>query len=145
MHIAVLGGGIQGCCLALVLARRGATVDLFDRNSFLLSRAAVANEGKIHLGYMYAGDRTLLTARMMIRGALSFAPFFVRHLGTSFDGAAISEPAVYLVHRESQQPVEQVSDYLAQVHAMVCEAARRHKRATISAPNSTPDCGGEPP
>ncbi|MGH6684768.1 MAG: FAD-dependent oxidoreductase [Pseudolabrys sp.] len=123
MHIAVLGGGLQGCCIALVLARRGATVDLFDCNPSLLSRAAVANEGKIHLGYMYAGDPSLLTAGMMMRGALIFAPFFARHLDMPVDDIARSDPAVYLVHRESQRPVEQVADYFSQVHVMVREAA----------------------
>lgn len=121
MHIAVLGGGIQGCCIALVLARRGATVDLFDRNASLLSRTAVANEGKIHLGYMYAGDPSLFTARMMMRGALAFAPFFARHLGMSVHTIAVSDPAVYVVHRESQQSVEQVANYFSQVHAMIRE------------------------
>ena len=123
MHVAVLGGGLQGCCIALELARRGATVDLFDRNAQLLSRTAVANEGKIHLGYMYAGDPSLLTARMMMRGALVFAPFFARHLDMPIDDIACSEPAVYLVHRDSQRPVQQVADYLSQVHTVVCEAA----------------------
>ena len=80
---AVLGGGLQGCCVALALAERGIDVTLFDRNDQLLSRAAVANEGKIHLGYMYANDPSYSTARMMMQGALAFAPFFARHLGLS--------------------------------------------------------------
>lgn len=50
MRVAVLGGGLQGCCIALALADRGVEVTLFDRNDDLLSRTAVANEGKIHLG-----------------------------------------------------------------------------------------------
>ena len=49
MDVGVLGGGLQGCCVALALAERGAKVTLFDKNSELLSRAAVANEGKTHL------------------------------------------------------------------------------------------------
>jgi glycine/D-amino acid oxidase-like deaminating enzyme len=74
MCVGVLGGGLQGCCVALALAERGANVVLFDKNDALLSRTAVANEGKIHLGYMYAGDPTLSTAKTMMAGALSFAP-----------------------------------------------------------------------
>jgi glycine/D-amino acid oxidase-like deaminating enzyme len=79
----VLGGGLQGCCAALALAERATTVTLFDKNDALLRRAAVANEGKIHLGYMYAGDPTLATAKTMMTGALSFAPLLERHLGRS--------------------------------------------------------------
>ena len=60
----------------MALAARGGEVTLFDRNERLLSRAAVANEGKIHLGYMYANDPSLSTARMMVRGAFAFAPSF---------------------------------------------------------------------
>ena len=31
-RVAVLGGGLQGACIALELARRGVTVDLYERN-----------------------------------------------------------------------------------------------------------------
>src|SRR5262245_21825995 len=78
MLVGVLGGGLQGCCIALALAERKVRVTLFDKNDALLSRAAAANEGKIHLVYMYAGDPTLSTAKTMMAGALSFAPFLER-------------------------------------------------------------------
>ena len=104
MHVGVLGGGLQGCCVALALAAKGAKVVLFDRNEALLSRTAVANEGKIHLGYMYAADPTLSTARTMMKGALAFAPFFERHLDIPIDALATSAPAAYVVHRDSQHP-----------------------------------------
>jgi len=123
MHVAVLGGGLQGCCAALALAERAVNVTLFDRNDTLLSRTAVANEGKIHLGYMYAGDPTLSTAKIMTTGALSFAPFFQRHLGQPARALAMSLPASYVVHRESQQSVDDVSAYLTTVHALINEAA----------------------
>lgn len=114
-RIAVLGGGFQGCCIALELASRGIDVLLVDENEDLLTRTAVANEGKVHLGYMYAADPTLSTARTMMRGALAFAPFLRRHLG---EAAALdtSVPAVYVVHRDSQHDADQVAAYLAQVH-----------------------------
>ena len=32
MDVGVLGGGFQGCCVALALAERGAKVTLFDKN-----------------------------------------------------------------------------------------------------------------
>jgi len=123
MHVAVLGGGLQGCSTAMALADKGARVTLFDRNAQLLSRAAVANEGKIHLGYMYAGDPSLNTARMMLRGALSFAPFLSRHLELGYEDFALSTPAVYVVHRQSQKSVDEVGRYLAAVHSLVREAS----------------------
>jgi glycine/D-amino acid oxidase-like deaminating enzyme len=123
MRVGVLGGGLQGCCLALSLAERGVDVVLFDRNDQLLSRAAVANEGKIHLGYMYANDPSHSTARMMMQGALAFAPFFARHLGLPKDSMTVSRPAAYVVHRDSQRTPEQVSQYLSTVHSLIREAA----------------------
>ena len=114
---------MQGCCIALTLAERGLEVTLFDRNDALLSRTAVANEGKIHLGYMYAGDSTLSTAKTMMTGAFAFAPFFERHLGCPAQTLAVSDPAIYVVHRDSQQTVEAVSAYLSTVHGLIIEYA----------------------
>src|SRR3954465_3915099 len=119
MRVGVLGGGLQGCCLALSLAARGIDVTLFDRNEQLLSRAAIANEGKIHLGYMYANDPGYATARLMMQGALAFQPFFARHLGAAQGALTVSRPATYVVHRDSQRTPQQVSQYLAAVHAMI--------------------------
>jgi glycine/D-amino acid oxidase-like deaminating enzyme len=123
MRVGILGGGLQGCCVALALADRGVDVTLFDRNDRLLSRAAVANEGKIHLGYMYANDPGCSTARVMMQGALAFAPFFSRHLGLPKDAMTVSRPATYVVHRDSQRSPDQVSQYIASVHALIREAA----------------------
>ncbi len=47
---------------------RGVPVTLVDENADLLTRTAVANEGKVHLGYMYAADPSLRTARTMLAG-----------------------------------------------------------------------------
>jgi glycine/D-amino acid oxidase-like deaminating enzyme len=123
MKIGVLGGGLQGCTIALALAERGADVTIFDRNDALLTGVAIANEGKIHLGYTYAGDPSLATAKTMIKGALAFAPFFARHLSAPELALPTSIPAVYGVHRESQRPVEDVCRYLKVVHALIMEAA----------------------
>jgi 2-polyprenyl-6-methoxyphenol hydroxylase-like FAD-dependent oxidoreductase len=123
MLVGVLGGGLQGCCVALALADRGAKVFLFDRNDALLSRAAVANEGKIHLGYMYAGDSTLSTARTMMTGALCFAPFLERYLGRPAHSFSVSIPATYVVHRDSQRSADDVCAYLKTVHGLINEAA----------------------
>lgn len=123
MRVGILGGGLQGCCAALALAERGVEVTLFDRNDQLLSRTAVANEGKVHLGYMYANDPSYSTARMMINGALAFAPFFARHLGAAAESLGVSQPAAYAVHGDTQRNVDQVSEYLATVHSMIVDAA----------------------
>jgi hypothetical protein len=138
MRVAVLGGGLQGSCAALALAERGANVVLFDRNKALLSRTAVANEGKIHLGYMYAGDPTFSTARTMMTGALAFAPFLQRYLGTSPHVLETSTPSAYAVHRTSQHSPEMVSAYLTEVHRLIRDAARGRERAYFGLDLSAP-------
>jgi len=129
MDVGVLGGGFQGCCAALALAERSVNVTLIDRNDALLSRAAVANEGKVHLGYMYAGDPSLATAKTMITGALAFAPFLERQLCQSAQLMATSVPATYVVHRDSQRSCSEISAYLETVHGLVGEAAEGRSKA----------------
>lgn len=115
--------------MALALAEHGIDVTLFDRNERLLSRTAIANEGKVHLGYMYANDPGCSTARMMMRGALAFAPFFERHLGLAGNAMAVSRPASYVVHRDSQRTAEDVAHYLAAVNALIRESSRERRDA----------------
>src|SRR5262245_35291201 len=131
MLVGVLGGGLQGCCVALALAERRVRVVIFDKNDALLRKVAVANEGKIHLGYMYAGDPTLSTAKMMMAGALAFAPFFERYLGKPPRSFSVSIPATYVVHSDSQHSAEDVCAYLMTVHALINEAidAKKKKHA----------------
>lgn len=121
MSVAVLGGGLQGCCLALALEERGEKVVLIDRNERLMTQAAVANEGKVHLGYMYAADTSLRTAKKMMEGALTFAPFFSRYLSTPLETLPTSNPAVYLAHRNSQRSVGEIEAYLKSVHELIAE------------------------
>jgi hypothetical protein len=128
MHVGVLGGGLQGCCTAIALAARGARVTLFDRHDALMTRAAVINEGKIHLGYMYGGDPSMATARTMMTGALDFAPFLARHLDIAPEQIQLSAPAHYVVHRQSQQSVEATTSYLSAVHDLLLEAAADRPR-----------------
>lgn len=123
MHIGVLGGGLQGCCLALELAERGVDVTLFDKNAALISRAGAANEGKIHLGYMYANDPSFKTATMMARGALAFEPFMKRFLKNNSTVFDTSSPAAYVIHRDSQRPAEDVASYIRVAHEKIVEAA----------------------
>jgi hypothetical protein len=71
---------------------------------------------------MYAGDPTLSTAKTMMAGALSFAPFIERHLGQPAHSFSTSVPASYVVHRDSQRGAEEVCAYLKTVHALINQA-----------------------
>src|SRR4029078_5835262 len=142
MHVGVLGGGLQGCCTAIALAARGARVTFLDRNDALMTRAAVNNEGKIHLGYMYGGDPSLATARTMMTGALDYAPFLSRHLDIAPEQIQLSAPAHYVVHRQSQQSVEATTSYLSAVHDLLSQAAANRPRdyfgLTLRPPKALP-------
>ena len=138
MAVAILGGGLQGCCTALALAEQGINVVLYDQADSLLSRTAVANEGKIHLGYMYAADPTFETARTMIEGALEFAPFLERYLGISAGRIKTSARTNYGLHRDDPRPHDAVIAYLKEVHRLVSEAANGRERAYFGADLAVP-------
>jgi hypothetical protein len=101
MRVAVLGGGITGVCAALELAARGLAVDLYEQDEQLISRASYWNEGKIHLGLVYAQDRSRRSARTMLEGALRFRPLLARWIETGILDRALSDPFLYAVHRRS--------------------------------------------
>lgn len=101
MRVAVLGAGLQGACAALELGSRGVRVDLYDRESAAVTQASVNNEGKLHLGYVYANDPTGASARIMVAGALSFAAHVRGWIGARVDRLEASAPFVYALHRES--------------------------------------------
>jgi hypothetical protein len=116
---------MQGVCTALELADRGAHVELIDRAADLMTGAAIANEGKIHLGFVYGADRTLRTARKMIQGAMVFAPIVRRWVGTAFDDVAVSDGFIYAVHKESQLTAEEVQAHLHRCTDMIADATAR--------------------
>lgn len=99
--VAVLGAGLTGATAALELARAGVDVVLIDRDAQPMNRASLRNEGKIHLGYVFAHDRTLATARLMIEGALRFRSILSRLIGAPADALQRSHPFTYLVHEDS--------------------------------------------
>ena len=121
MRVAVLGGGLQGACVALELARSGIPVDLYERSDRCVSQASAQNEGKIHLGYIYAKDRTLETARLMVRGALSFAPLIRRWIGSDIESVPVSRPFYYAVHRDSLLGADDVEGHLRACNAIARE------------------------
>jgi glycine/D-amino acid oxidase-like deaminating enzyme len=105
-RVAVLGAGLQGACAAMALAELGVHVDLYERNADLLQEASANNEGKIHLGYVYAKDRSLATARLMVEGALTFQTLLERWLGQDLSRLPVSSLFTYAIHRDSLLSVE---------------------------------------
>jgi glycine/D-amino acid oxidase-like deaminating enzyme len=72
-EVSIIGGGIQGVTAALALAERGIRSRILERGERILRGASYRNEGKVHLGFVYALDNTGATARRMVEGALTFS------------------------------------------------------------------------
>ncbi len=123
VEIAILGGGMLGTCTALELARRGRRSRLFESASTLLQGASRWSEGKIHLGFVYAGDPTLRTAQRLIPGGLAFAGLVSRLVHRSLDAFITPEDEIFLVHRESVASPEAFEAYGKRTAALVREAA----------------------
>jgi glycine/D-amino acid oxidase-like deaminating enzyme len=111
--VAILGAGMQGCCVALELARRGHEIDLFDRCSQPATQAAAWNEGKIHLGLVYGNDPTSQTFRRMLQGALHFEAYLTRWLDGPLTGH--SSPFLYGVHPSSMLSSDEVERHFSAV------------------------------
>jgi glycine/D-amino acid oxidase-like deaminating enzyme len=100
-RVAVLGGGFQGVCCALELARRGWDVRLIEKRPDVLTQAGIQNEGKLHLGFIFSNDTSFRSAETMLHGALSFARHLRRWLDDGIDQLGASTPFRYGVHRDS--------------------------------------------
>ena len=125
MRVAVLGAGFQGACVALELARRGVHVDLFDKNDRPITQAGAFNEGKIHLGFLYANDPTKRTAKMMVRGALSFRRLLGRWIDLDADPIRVSTAFDYAVHRNSMLEVERIIAHFEWLRSYIQATSKR--------------------
>lgn len=109
----VLGAGIQGVCVSLALQAKGYKVTLVDQSSGCMRVASAVNEGKIHLGHVYANDTSFQTAALMLRAAMNFGPLIEQWVDIA-DGwrAMRSRPFKYAVMKDSMLPIDRlVSHY----------------------------------
>jgi len=120
-HVAILGAGIMGTSTALLLAKRGISSTLFDVSPAPMSHASRWNEGKIHLGFLYAGDPSLNTARQLMLGGLVFKEKIEKLIGCSLDDNITTEDETYLIHRDSIVGADQVLHYFNSVAALLCD------------------------
>jgi glycine/D-amino acid oxidase-like deaminating enzyme len=116
--VAVLGAGLTGVATALELARRGSQVTLVEQDERAVNRASLRNEGKIHLGFIYANDSSLVTARLQLQGALRFRSLLTRWIGSHADTLPKSAPFIYLVARDSVLSVDQLDQHYSAVERM---------------------------
>jgi len=124
--VAIVGGGLQGCCIALELARQSVEVILIEQDDELMNRASLRNEGKIHLGLVYANDLSLRTARYQIKGALAFRQLLQRWTDCSVPELGVSTPFHYLVAADSIVSVDQLCAYYDRLNETCAEYLREN-------------------
>ncbi|QDT26092.1 D-amino acid dehydrogenase small subunit [Gimesia panareensis] len=122
-RIVVLGAGLQGTCVALALAHRGHAVTLIESRPSPLSAASLRNEGKIHLGFVYALDQSGATQRKMLEGALCFAPLLDRWCGELPWHEWRSEGFLYAVMPDSIAEVGTLHASYTSLSALLSEMA----------------------
>lgn len=115
--VAVLGAGLTGCCAALELAGRGHDVALIDQDEQPLNRASLRNEGKIHLGMIYANEATSATGLLQLHAALRFRRLLERWLGERVRRIGVSTPFVYLVAPGSLRDPNQLEGFYRRIDA----------------------------
>lgn len=74
MKVAVVGGGIFGVTTAIVLAKNGYSVDLFEKESDIFTHATGINQYRIHKGYHY--PRSPETILACLKGEPEFREMF---------------------------------------------------------------------
>jgi len=125
-RVAVVGAGIQGVCAALELAERGYGVTLVDRARKPLEAASRWNEGKVHLGFLWARDPSLRTVHELLRGSLSFSSGIERLTGVEIPEEWLSQPFVYGVPATSLLGADAVAGHFKAVDGILAEALGRN-------------------
>ncbi len=83
-----------------------------------MNRASLRNEGKVHLGLVYANDTTLDTGRLQLRGALSFYNLLQRWTGCGESDLGLSHCFDYLVANDSLRPPVEIAEYYERINAV---------------------------
>ncbi|MGH2870424.1 MAG: FAD-dependent oxidoreductase [Solirubrobacteraceae bacterium] len=125
-QIAVLGGGGAGSCAALEISKHGHGVDIYEQDATPVMRASRVNEGKIHLGFLYANDVSKRTAAIMARSALAFGECMSRWLDLTPEDLVLSTPFLYAVHRDSLLTADQLRRHYADCCVQVTALQESH-------------------
>ncbi len=117
----VIGGGLAGCGIALELAINGKNSILIEQDPVLMNRASLRNEGKIHLGLIYAADPSKQTGFLQLRGSLQFHLILESWLGKELSRIEQSTPFFYLVANDSLQTGDQLANHYQALNQEYCK------------------------
>ncbi len=116
-RITILGGGFQGCCVALMLSNLGFRPTLIEKKQKLMSSTSLNQEGKVHLGFVYGLDKTFETASRLVNDSLVFSEYLDGLVDYSIDWTALKSTTFeYLIRRDSLLSVNQVEEHFKNVN-----------------------------
>lgn len=123
-RVVVVGGGILGCLSALLVAREGFQVVLMERHSRLWTGASATNEGKVHLGPVFALAKQD-THDLLMRSALQFADIIDAAVEQQVDWQALTgDPFDYLVMPGSLLTPDELKTVYRRINGVVPAGAR---------------------
>jgi L-2-hydroxyglutarate oxidase LhgO len=81
INIAIIGGGIVGCCVALELAKTRQDIHVFEKNPGITrgENQSSRNSGVLHAGIYYEQDIRPLKARLCVKGNRLWYDFAKKH------------------------------------------------------------------
>lgn len=123
--VAIIGGGITGCCSAASLQDKAGEITIFDSEPRLMDEASYYNEGRIHLGYTYGMDKTLDTARLMIKTALVFERLLVRWFGKEISKVPRSSVFNYTVHKGGLMDANEYEAHAKKVGEIILKTLKK--------------------
>lgn len=132
----VIGAGLQGCSIALALASRNIPTLLIDTAPAVMCGTSLVNEGKIHLGFVYAMDHTGKTRELMLRGALNFSPLLDRWCGPLPWDSMVSKPFEYGVMPDSLLSPDEIERKYQELEEQLESLDVKHHRYLGTRPTS---------
>jgi hypothetical protein len=115
----IIGTGIQGCTIALQLSKRGYQINLIDQSKEMYRQASLNQEGKIHLGFIYAMDFSHKTAQKLLTDAMMFAPVIDKLIRKKIDWEKLKSKSFdYLIARNSLLSPDFLTNYYLVVEEM---------------------------
>lgn len=113
----VLGGGLQGVLAAFKLDKIGFEVTIVEKSEKLLNRASRVNEGKIHLGIIYANDKSFDSAKYMMKSAMCFDTMIEEIVGERAPWQKwLSAPFYYIKMKSSLLSVKELDDFYDKIN-----------------------------
>ncbi len=118
VSVGILGGGMQGSCMALLFRKKGYEVTILEQADDLMSRASFNQEGKIHMGFIYAHDTSMNTGHKLMRDCLHFASCLEELLDEKINWNQIkSDKFMYLVPKDSITDAMEIKRYFGKLQS----------------------------